>query len=185
MAANMMTAEQLDTLYKTARRVARRWRGRCPGYDVDDLVQEAVMEAYRDFASYQPQEGKDFAAWCGKVADTTYHDVRRKAMTQGRDPTQFGPLLAFSEDLSESVSPHPGPLDALLIAERDQLIADAVQRLSPHQQKVFEAVREGQSFAEVGRSYGLSRMTVSRQFAAIVDHINEYLAWGGYTNDNA
>src|SRR5260370_4569005 len=76
----------LDSLYSTARRMTR------DPDDAEDLVQDAVVKAYRFFDRFQP--GTNFKAWLFRILTNLYINQYRKAEKQG-EPVE----LAEGEDL--------------------------------------------------------------------------------------
>jgi RNA polymerase sigma-70 factor (ECF subfamily) len=61
----------LDALHRTATRLTRSTS------DADDLVQDAVLKAYRFFDGYEP--GTNFRAWLFKVLTNVYFSKYRRA----------------------------------------------------------------------------------------------------------
>jgi RNA polymerase sigma-70 factor (ECF subfamily) len=90
--------------------------------DPSDLVQEAFLEAYRDFAQFQGQTEPELLAWLRRVLATSLADqVRRYRGTQRRDPRLERQLAAELDRSSEA-------LDASLVAADSSPSARAAQR---------------------------------------------------------
>jgi RNA polymerase sigma-70 factor (ECF subfamily) len=151
-AANRTRFEQealrhLDALYRTALRMTRN-----PS-DAEDLVQDALIRAYRFYDRFEP--GTNFRAWLFKILTNTYiNSYRRK---QGR-PTESS--LEDTEDffLYNQLSGANGERvtdveDTVL----DQLGADAIQRaidqLPPQFRTTVQlADVEGLSYADIAEA---------------------------------
>jgi len=73
--------------------------------------------------------------------------------------------------------------DAKLIsAENNELMKQAVQRLSPHQQEVFTLAREqGLSYDDIAKKLCMSRLTVKTHMARALNSIRRFLYRHGVT----
>jgi RNA polymerase sigma-70 factor, ECF subfamily len=152
--------QHLDALYRTALRMTRN-----PS-DAEDLVQDALVRAYRFYDRFEP--GTNFRAWLFKILTNTYiNNYRRK---QGRpqessldDTEDFFLYNQLSGDSGERVTDVE---DTVL----DQLGADAIQRaidqLPPQFRTTVQlADVEGLSYAEIAEATGVAKGTVmSRLF---------------------
>ncbi|MGI9147198.1 MAG: sigma-70 family RNA polymerase sigma factor [Chloroflexota bacterium] len=152
--------KHLDALYRTALRMTRN-----PS-DAEDLVQDALVRAYRFYDRFQP--GTNFRAWLFKILTNTYINTYRRK--QGRpqessleDTEEFFLYNQLSADQEERVSDVE---DTVL----DGLGADAIQRaidLLPPQFRTTVQLSdvEGLSYAEIAEATGVAKGTVmSRLF---------------------
>jgi RNA polymerase sigma-70 factor (ECF subfamily) len=152
--------EHLDALYRTALRMTRN-----PS-DAEDLVQDALVRAYRFYDRFQP--GTNFRAWLFKILTNTYINTYRRK--QGRpqessleDTEDFFLYNQLSADQEERVSDVE---DTVL----DGLGADAIQRAIDHLPPQFRTTVqlsdvEGLSYAEIAEATGVAKGTVmSRLF---------------------
>src|SRR5258708_8363101 len=110
--------KHLDALYRTALRMTRN-----PS-DAEDLVQDALVRAYRFYDRFQP--GTNFRAWLFKILTNTYINTYRRK--QGRpqessleDTEELFLYNQLSADQEERVTDVE---DTVL----DSLGADAIQR---------------------------------------------------------
>ena len=151
--------QHLDALYRTALRMTRN-----PS-DAEDLVQDALVRAYRFYDRFEP--GTNFRAWLFKILTNTYiNSYRRK---QGR------PQESSLEDTEEFFLYNQLSSDGDRVTDvedtvLDQLGADAIQRaidqLPPQFRTTVQlADVEGLSYAEVAEATGVAKGTVmSRLF---------------------
>lgn len=152
--------QHLDALYRTALRMTRN-----PS-DAEDLVQDALVRAYRFYDRFQP--GTNFRAWLFKILTNTYINTYRRK--QGRpqessleDTEEFFLYNQLSADQEERVSDVE---DTVL----DGLGADAIQRaidaLPPQFRTTVQLSDvEGLSYAEIAEATGVAKGTVmSRLF---------------------
>lgn len=152
--------QYLDALYRTALRMSRN-----PS-DAEDLVQDALVRAYRFYDRFEP--GTNFRAWLFKILTNTYiNSYRRK---QGRpqessleDTEDFFLYNQIKSDANDAVNDVE---DTVL----DRLGADAIERaidqLPPQFRTTVQlADVEGLSYAEVAEATNVAKGTVmSRLF---------------------
>jgi len=152
--------KHLDALYRTALRMTRN-----PS-DAEDLVQDALVRAYRFYDRFEP--GTNFRAWLFKILTNTYiNSYRRK---QGRpqessleDTEEFFLYNQLSGDEGDRVTDVE---DTVL----DRLGADAIQRAIDQLPPQFRTTVqlsdvEGLSYAEIAEATGVAKGTVmSRLF---------------------
>jgi RNA polymerase sigma-70 factor, ECF subfamily len=152
--------KHLDALYRTALRMTRN-----PS-DAEDLVQDALVRAYRFYDRFQP--GTNFRAWLFKILTNTYINTYRRK--QGRpqessleDTEEFFLYNQLSADQEERVSDVEGTVI-------DALGADAIQRAIDQLPPQFRTTVqlsdvEGLSYAEIAEATGVAKGTVmSRLF---------------------
>jgi RNA polymerase sigma-70 factor (ECF subfamily) len=151
--------KHLDALYRTALRMTRN-----PS-DAEDLVQDALVRAYRFYDRFQP--GTNFRAWLFKILTNTYiNNYRRK---QGR------PQESSLEDTEEFFLYNQLSSDGERVTDvedtvLDRLGADAIQRAIDQLPPQFRTTVqlsdvEGLSYAEIAEATGVAKGTVmSRLF---------------------
>jgi RNA polymerase sigma-70 factor (ECF subfamily) len=152
--------QHLDALYRTALRMTRN-----PS-DAEDLVQDALVRAYRFYDRFQP--GTNFRAWLFKILTNTYINTYRRK--QGRpqessleDTEEFFLYNQLSADQEERVTDVE---DTVL----DSLGADAIHRAIDQLPPQFRTTVqlsdvEGLSYAEIAEATGVAKGTVmSRLF---------------------
>ncbi len=152
--------KHLDALYRTALRMTRN-----PS-DAEDLVQDALVRAYRFYDRFQP--GTNFRAWLFKILTNTYINTYRRK--QGRpqessleDTEEFFLYNQLSGDSGERVTDVE---DTVL----DRLGADSIQRAIDQLPPQFRTTVqlsdvEGLSYAEIAEATGVAKGTVmSRLF---------------------
>jgi RNA polymerase sigma-70 factor (ECF subfamily) len=152
--------KHLDPLYRTALRMTRN-----PS-DAEDLVQDALVRAYRFYDRFEP--GTNFRAWLFKILTNTYiNSYRRK---QGRpqessleDTEEFFLYNQLSDDAGERITDVENTV-------LDRLGADAIQRAIDQLPPQFRTTVqlsdvEGLSYAEIAEATGVAKGTVmSRLF---------------------
>ena len=152
--------KHLDALYRTALRMTRN-----PS-DAEDLVQDALVRAYRFYDRFEP--GTNFRAWLFKILTNTYINTYRRK--QGRpqessleDTEEFFLYNQLSDEAGERVTDVE---DTVL----DRLGADAIQRAIDQLPPQFRTTVqlsdvEGLSYAEIAEATRVAKGTVmSRLF---------------------
>jgi RNA polymerase sigma-70 factor, ECF subfamily len=156
----------MDPLYRTALRLT--------GQDASarDLVQEAVLKAYRSFNRFVP--GSNFRAWIFRILTNTFiNDYRRRASApQPLDMADIDP-----SDPSDVVYATTADLDRLTDALGDEA-RRAIEKLPPDFRLVFLlSTFEGFSYREIAEIAGIPIGTVmSRLFRARAIVRSELLA---------
>ena len=152
--------KHLDALYRTALRMTRN-----PS-DAEDLVQDALVRAYRFYDRFEP--GTNFRAWLFKILTNTYINSYRRKQSRPQESSldnteEFFLYNQLSGDEGERVTDVE---DTVL----DQLGADAIQRAIDQLPPQFRTTVqlsdvEGLSYAEIAEATGVAKGTVmSRLF---------------------
>jgi RNA polymerase sigma-70 factor (ECF subfamily) len=152
--------KHLDALYRTALRMTRN-----PS-DAEDLVQDALVRAYRFYDRFQP--GTNFRAWLFKILTNTYINTYRRK--QGRpqessleDTEEFFLYNQLSADQGERVTDVE---DTVLDGLGAAAIQRAIDQLPPQFRTTVQLSDvEGLSYAEIAEATGVAKGTVmSRLF---------------------
>ena len=152
--------QHVDALYRTALRMTRN-----PS-DAEDLVQDALVRAYRFYDRFEP--GTNFRAWLFKILTNTYINSYRRKQSRPQessldDAEDFFLYNQLSRDGGERVTDVE---DTVL----DRLGADAIQKaidaLPPQFRTTVQlADVEGLSYADIAEATGVAKGTVmSRLF---------------------
>ena len=136
-----LVQEHFNLLYRSALRMTRN------EFDASDLVQEAVVKAYRHFEQFQ--QGTNFKAWIFKIMINTFiNDYRKKS----KEPpmTDFASVEPIYEEIRQE--PHSfniEDLDSLKEKLSDE-VTEALDRLPSEYRVVFlMAVLEDFSYQEI------------------------------------
>jgi RNA polymerase sigma-70 factor (ECF subfamily) len=140
--------------------------------DPSDLVQEALLEAHRDFAAFAGGSEPELLAWLRRILARTLLDQARRHRAQGRNPgreASLEALMAESDSGLAALAAAPGPSPSSYVARREQAVrlADALERLAPdYREVVVLRGLQGLPFEEVarrlGRKPGAARMLWAR-----------------------
>jgi RNA polymerase sigma-70 factor (ECF subfamily) len=138
--------------------LGRRLRGKV---DPSDLVQEAFLEAHRDFAAFHGSTPAELRAWLRRVlAHNLANQVRRYRRTRRRDLRLERELAAELEQSSQALErglAAAGASPSQQAADREQAVrlADALERLPDDYREVLLLRHfEGLSFPDVARRLG-------------------------------
>jgi RNA polymerase sigma-70 factor (ECF subfamily) len=102
--------------------------------DESDLIQDAVLEAHRQFGRFRGSTPAELTAWLRQVVlRTVGHVLREHLGTAARDATRDQPLVA------QPVDPAPTPAEEAHRAERSARLAAALARLPNDMQEVLLA----------------------------------------------
>lgn len=141
------------------RRVLNRYAVPCPPEDLEDLLNTVCLELLRkDFKklrAYDPERGYKLSSWVGLIATNAAHDSLRR-----RGPTMHS-LDAEEQNWHDATDPAPSPSELALLRERQDLLNEAVEHLSPGERAFLRHYyQEGLDPAEIAELLGISVNTV-------------------------
>ncbi len=152
--------------FQARRRIGRRLRGKV---DPADLVQEAFLDAHRNFAGFVGTTEAALRAWLRQILATRIADLMRRYVgARARDVRLEARMVTAPTGRSR------GPRPALVArtrspgaqaAHREQarLLADALDRLPPHYREVIRLRQiEGLPLAQVAGRMGRSPDAVQK-----------------------
>jgi RNA polymerase sigma-70 factor (ECF subfamily) len=129
--------------------------------DVDDVLQETLLRAYRDIARFDYRAPGSFMSWLARIADHVMADMARAQNRQKR----AGEHVSFR---SESNPAGPEPADfhtpSRIFTENESLgrLVDMLNRLPEDYRYIILAIKvEGLSTSEVAERDGVSNQAVS------------------------
>ena len=112
----------LDALYGLALRLTRSES------DADDLVQDALLRAYRFFDSYQP--GSNIRAWLFKIVTNTFYNSIRKSGNIRRLETEAETGWHYERFISSASASGQSAEDALLDSMSAERLRAAIEELA-------------------------------------------------------
>lgn len=117
------------------------------GADSEDVVQDAMISAWRSIASF---EGGSFRAWIFRIATNRAIDVVRQRRRRGELPLE--PPEDAEVEWAEPVAGGPEPAELASQAEALALVEEALAALPPEQRAVL-VLRdvEGFSYEEIAQ----------------------------------
>jgi RNA polymerase sigma-70 factor (ECF subfamily) len=129
--------------------------------DVDDVLQETLMKAYRDIARFEYRSPGAFMSWLAPIAEHVIMDLAR---TQGRQKRE-GELVRFRSDSNPG---GPEPVDSMTpsrIFRENEALAGLIEQLDhlteDYRNVILLAKVEGLNTAEVAERLGKSREATS------------------------
>jgi RNA polymerase sigma-70 factor, ECF subfamily len=171
----------LESLRSYLLLVARRELGRdlWSKASPSDVVQETLLKAHRDLASFRGQSEAELRAWlCGILAHCIL-EFRRRFDCQGRDirreeePCDGDGRSVPGQELRPSLEP---PSREAIRRERLWLLQEALRRL-PEDDRRLVAWRqtEGCTFQEMGRRLGCSVVTARKAWLRALERLRDEL----------
>ncbi|HKI36076.1 MAG TPA: sigma-70 family RNA polymerase sigma factor [Gemmataceae bacterium] len=157
--------------------LGRHLRGKC---DPSDLVQQTLLEAHRDFPTFQGQHEAELLAWLRRIlAHNLFNEARRFA-TRGRDAAREVSLEGFQARLDHSsqvlarclADDGPTPSEAAVERETAVRLADTLARLPENYQRVlllrlFEGLSAEEVAGRMNTTAGAVRMLQMRALEAL------------------
>jgi RNA polymerase sigma-70 factor (ECF subfamily) len=188
-AARAGAPQPLDRLFETCRNYLNVVAGAYLGNalrakaDASDLVQETMLEAYRDFATFRGSTEAEWLAWLRRIlrhnaANLVRHYAQTGKRRVWREVSLQGP--ADNSSAAGGIDPADGgesPSQRLIRQERELLVADALARLSEdHREVIVLRNLERLPFDEVARRLGRSRPAVQMLWMRALHHLQETFA---------
>jgi RNA polymerase sigma-70 factor (ECF subfamily) len=159
--------------------IGRRLQGKV---GVSDVVQEAFLEAHRDFPQFRGTTEAELVRWLRRILATNLANlVGRYCGTQRRDVRLEQELVAELEQSSQSlnrglVARQSSPCEQAARREQAVLLADALQCLPEDYRQVLVLRHlEELSFPEVARRMGRSEHSVKHLWARALVRLRPHL----------
>ena len=151
-----LVGEHLDGLYRSARRLTRDQAA------AEDLVQEAMLKAWRSFHTFQ--EGTNIRAWLHRILMNAFFDAYRRKTREPEmiDQEDVGEFYLYDKAregaaLSQAGNPEMEVLDHIMDAE----VRQALESLPPQfRAAIILADVEGFTYNEIAEILGIPIGTV-------------------------
>jgi RNA polymerase sigma-70 factor (ECF subfamily) len=125
-----------------------------------DIVQETMLDAYRDFARFEGGSEAELLAWLHRMLLNNLISFTRRY--READKRQVGREVAWSSDSSSGTgagvpADAPSPSRQMMAVEQAQAVQQAIARLPEDYQRVIRLrYEEEQSFEDIGRAMSLT-----------------------------
>ncbi len=149
--------------------------------DASDLVQQTLLEAYRDFRNFRGGTEAEWLAWLRRILTHNAANFIRHWQTTGkrqaRREVQLGPADSSAAPRFDPSDHGESPSQQLMRKEREVLVADAVAQLPADYQEVIN-LRNLQRlpFNEVAERMGRSRPAVQMLWLRALNQLQQILA---------
>jgi len=162
--------------------LGRHLRTKC---DPSDIVQQTLLEAYRDFGEFQGCREAELLAWLRRILAHNLFNEARHFAAQQRDAAREVSLEQMQAGVDQSslalgnclAADGPSPSHAAAERETTVRLADALSRLPSDYQmvlllRVFEELPAEEVAQRMERTAGAVRMLQMRALAALRDELN-------------
>ncbi len=126
--------------------------------EVDDILQEAFMEAYRQFDRFDYRSPGSFFRWIARIAEHVIVDAARHEGREKRDAGERVPLRSASQP--DGLDPADSKTPSRLLSEREAVLR-LIQRLDALPEQYREAIVlakvEGLTTQEMAEKLGKTR----------------------------
>src|SRR5262245_11634132 len=144
-----------------------------------DLVQEALLEAHRDFAHFGGGSEPELLAWLRRILARNLLDQARRHQAQVRDHNRQESLEVLMEQSGSALmaalaARGPSPSSQASRREQAVLLADALEKLSPDYREVI-VLRNLQHlpFDEIAQRMGRKSGTVRMLWARALEKLGQ------------
>jgi len=149
--------------------------------DASDLVQETMLEAFRDFDRFDGHSEQEWLAWLRKILQHNAADFVRRyrgaaKRAAGREVPFRDPCDSRSPGAPEPAAQQPTPSQEFLLLDTELRVTAALSRLSPDYQEVI-VLRNLQRlpFNEVAQRMERSRPAVQMLWMRAIRKLQEAL----------
>jgi RNA polymerase sigma-70 factor (ECF subfamily) len=154
--------------------------------DASDLIQQTLLEAYRDFSHFRGATEAEWLAWLRRIlAHNAANFVRQYRGTDKRQarrevPLQFPADGSHSGGFADPADRGESPSQQLLRKERELQVADALAELPPdYREVIFLRNLQRLPFQEVAERMERSRPAVQMLWMRAIDKLQEVLTAHG------
>lgn len=144
-----------------------------------DLVQEALLKAQRDFASFRGSTPDQFRAWLLAIQRHSLSEFARRYRSAGRDVDREESLDNNADLPIPTGQLPPGirsPFRNAIHEERVVLLTGALSRVSERDRNVvIWRHEEGCTFEEIGRRLGCSVVAAHKAWCRALNHLRQEL----------
>jgi RNA polymerase sigma-70 factor (ECF subfamily) len=157
--------------------LGRHLRGKC---DPSDLVQQTLLEAHRDFPTFQGSREAELLAWLRRILAHNLFNEARHFATRGRDAARELSLEGVQAGLDHSsfllarclADDEPTPSEVAVEREAAVHLADTLARLPENYQRVlllrlFEGLSAEEVAGHMNTTAGAVRMMQMRALEAL------------------
>jgi RNA polymerase sigma-70 factor (ECF subfamily) len=149
--------------------------------DPSDLVQETLLEAYRDFGQFAGRSERELIGWLRRILVRNLTDQLKRQRSQARDIRRGESLEAMldrSSQAAEAALARSISTPSLQAAKREQavLLADALAKLPPDYREVIVLRNvENLKFEAIGRQLGRSTGAVRMLWARALERLGRMM----------
>jgi RNA polymerase sigma-70 factor (ECF subfamily) len=150
--------------------------------DASDLIQQTMLEAYRDFANFRGSTEAEWLAWLKRIlAHNAANFVRQYRGTEKRQARREVALVcpgdgSAARGFADPADSGETPSQQLLRKERELLVADALAQLTPdHREVIMLRNLQRLPFQEVAERMGRSRPATQMLWMRAIQKLQQTL----------
>ncbi len=149
--------------------------------DASDLVQETMLEAFRDFDRFDGRTEQEWLAWLRRIlshnaADFVRHYRGTAKRAVGREVSFRDPADSQAPGAAEPAADQPTPSQEFLQLDTELRVTAALSELSPdHQEVILLRNLQRLSFNEVAERMGRTRPAVQMLWMRAIRKLQESL----------
>lgn len=147
-----------------------------------DLVQQAFLEAHRDFDQFRGRTEEDLRAWLRAILRNDLGHLADRYRRTGK--REIGREVAIDDKANEGLRKSlAGDEDSVMtraiLGEQETALRVAMERLPKHHWKILNwRHREGRSFEEIGRRLGCSGAAARKTWRRVIGRLQQELGCG-------
>lgn len=143
--------------------------------DPADIVQDTLMEAFRDFDSFQGENLEQLFGWLRQILRNNTYNIHRKYLST--DKRQVGREAAINRDIAEQLIDQRDPQLWVDELQDRESIESGLDRLPKHMREVIVLRnRDGLSFSEIGAELGRSAEAARKLWSRSLARLQKEIA---------
>ena len=148
-----------------------------PKVGSSDIVQEALLTAYREFDQFSGESSNELVAWLRQICKHDLSDAERSfKRTKKRQISREKPIEPSSKLMIPLPDTAATPSTEAMASEQSKQLNAAMEKLSTDYQTVLKLRNwEQLSFEEIGQQMGRSAESVRKLWTRAVLKIQQYL----------
>lgn len=152
-----------------------------PKFGGSDVVQQTLLEACRDFASFTGEREAELLAWLRKILLNNLSSLHRqyretKKRSVGREVVLDSNAPNGGQGVAGMAAADPSPSVEVASAEQERLVAEAIAKLpEPLRQVIILRHRDSMSFPEIAAVMNRSPEAVRKLWVRGVDWLKREL----------
>ncbi len=140
--------------------------------DSGDILQATLLKSFERFHQFEKSDAASLMSWLAAIAQNEIRDQVDRQRRQRRDVGAEVPLESPGEPTGAPAAPQRGALTQVILDERAQQLARALEALDEHYREVillrdFEELTFPEIGARLSRTEDAARMLYARAMAAL------------------
>jgi RNA polymerase sigma-70 factor (ECF subfamily) len=141
-----------------------------------DLVQETLLEAHRDFASFHGETEAEWLAWLRRLLFNNLSNFTRRYRDTAKRRLDQEVTLDSGSPADAVAASAPAPVQQIIAEEQGQLLARAIEHLPDDYREIIRLwYQEQHSFEEIGKLQGRTGNAIRMKWSRAIRQLQREL----------